>query len=68
MHSNNYLSHSFLTIQATEADKIYMYYYLLYQLQVFHYGNHGNRPASTPVPEEQVNIQHFWLIEFPLQC
>ncbi|GJQ83388.1 hypothetical protein Trydic_g18169 [Trypoxylus dichotomus] len=43
-----------ITFQATEADKMYMYYYLLYQLEVFHEGNLGNRPASTPVPEEQV--------------
>ncbi|KRT86308.1 hypothetical protein AMK59_1802 [Oryctes borbonicus] len=43
-----------ITFQATEADKMYMYYYLLYQLEVFHEGSLGNRPASTPVPEEQV--------------
>ncbi|KAI4462264.1 beta13-galactosyltransferase [Holotrichia oblita] len=43
-----------ITFQATEADKMYMYYYLLYQLEVFHDGNLGNRPASTPIPEEQV--------------
>lgn len=31
-----------------------MYYYLLYTLQIFNEGNLGNRPAPTPMPEEQV--------------
>lgn len=33
---------------------MYMYYYLLYTLQIFNDGNIGNQPAPTPIPEEQV--------------
>ncbi|XP_063233055.1 glycoprotein-N-acetylgalactosamine 3-beta-galactosyltransferase 1-B-like isoform X2 [Bacillus rossius redtenbacheri] len=43
------------TFHSSGADKIHLYDYLLYRLKVFaRGGRRGNRPAPTPVPEEEV--------------
>ncbi|KAK3912055.1 Glycoprotein-N-acetylgalactosamine 3-beta-galactosyltransferase 1 [Frankliniella fusca] len=43
-----------VTFQGIEADKMYMYDYIINRLRVFSHGIHGNQPASTPHPPEQV--------------
>lgn len=43
-----------VTFQGTEADKMYMYDYIINRLRVFTHGTHGNRPAPTPYPPEHV--------------
>ncbi|XP_022918192.1 C1GALT1-specific chaperone 1-like protein [Onthophagus taurus] len=43
-----------ITFQAIEADKMYMYHYLIYRLQVFTAGHLGNKTPSTNVPKDKV--------------
>lgn len=43
-----------VTFQTVEADKMYTNYYIIYSVQLFINGNLGNRPAPTPVPEDEV--------------
>ncbi|CAG9863392.1 unnamed protein product [Phyllotreta striolata] len=41
-----------ITFQALDGDKMYLYYYLLYTMQVFHYGQYGNKPNSQDRDDE----------------
>ncbi|KAL3268097.1 hypothetical protein HHI36_007224 [Cryptolaemus montrouzieri] len=41
-----------ITFNAIEGDKMYTYYYLLYNLQLFHHGHLANRPAIKPPDDE----------------
>lgn len=43
-----------VTFQGIEADKMYMYDYIVNRLHVFTQGHYGNRLAPTPYPPEQV--------------
>lgn len=43
-----------VTFQGIEADKMYMYDYIINRLNVFTHGRHGSHPAPTPYPSEQV--------------
>ncbi|XP_066997955.1 glycoprotein-N-acetylgalactosamine 3-beta-galactosyltransferase 1 [Anabrus simplex] len=47
-----------ITFHGIEPDKMYLYDYLLNHLRVFNRGGQrGNRPAPTPVPEEEVWLE-----------
>ena len=47
-----------------------MYYYLIYQLQIFTEGHLGSVTASTPMPAEEVifilNNSIIFILKFPL--
>ncbi|KAG5890617.1 hypothetical protein JTB14_005125 [Gonioctena quinquepunctata] len=43
-----------ISFQAIEADKMYTYHYLLYTLQIFSYGNLGNRPLPHITDDKEV--------------
>lgn len=43
-----------VTFSIGEADKMRTMNYMLYQLRVFEGGTYGNRPAPTPIPENEV--------------
>lgn len=49
-----------VTFSVSESDKVYTLNYILYHLNVFKQnGQNGNKPASTPVPEDEVIIIFF---------
>ncbi|EFA10332.1 glycoprotein-N-acetylgalactosamine 3-beta-galactosyltransferase 1 [Tribolium castaneum] len=43
-----------VAFQSIEGDKMYTYYYLLYTLQVFHYGELGNRAPPKTTEDDQI--------------
>lgn len=44
-----------VTFNIGDPDKMRTMTYMLYQLRVFERGIYGNRPAPTPIPEDEVN-------------
>ncbi|XP_063920712.1 C1GALT1-specific chaperone 1-like [Zophobas morio] len=43
-----------IAFQAIEGDKMYTYYYLLYTVQLFHFGHYGNKPPIKTYADDEV--------------